>query len=377
MNWIRMMGVAASLSGVLVACSEKTSAGSTFETENSVATVIVLHADGTPAAYSHVQVCEKDAFVEFLGTGLSNVGSSYETDSVGVLNLNSLKPGDYIVEAQTDLEDESILLGAAKVKIPAVLPDTSIPVSVEVDEPRTLSGHVETDMSPAYVIVRGTRHVQAVNASGDFSMQIPQGDFEILLVYKNQVIASDSVTADDENEPLVLTDTLTREFLFEDFEDSSLSWYVAYSKYAKASLEWADAGEGREGMAAHFTSENDSVANWALMGRSFGRSVDLSALDSVSFWIRGSVGNYISFSFDVLVDSTSSYTSGKSWVHIDVPSEWSRIVVTPESLLAADSIGGNIGWDAVKEHVTNLSIFGGTGGEIWIDDIVFYGVDWE
>ena len=75
MKWSWMMGLAAALSGVLAACSEKT-AGSTFETENSVATVVVLHADGTPAAYSHVQVCEKDAFVNFLGTGLSDVGKS-------------------------------------------------------------------------------------------------------------------------------------------------------------------------------------------------------------------------------------------------------------------------------------------------------------
>ena len=92
------MGLAAALSGVLAACSEKT-AGSTFETENSVATVVVLHADGTPAAYSHVQVCEKDAFVNFLGTGLSDVGESYETDDAGVLTLKDLKPGDYLVEA--------------------------------------------------------------------------------------------------------------------------------------------------------------------------------------------------------------------------------------------------------------------------------------
>ena len=64
-----------------------------------------------------------------------------------------------------------------------------------------------------------------------------------------------------------------------------------------ASLERVEAGEGREGMAAHFTSQNDSVGNWALMGHYFGKEVNFSALDSVSFWIRGSVDNYISFAF--------------------------------------------------------------------------------
>ena len=37
--------------------------------------------------------------------------------------------------------------------------------------------------------------------------------------------------------------------------------------------------------------------------------------------------------------------------------------------------GGNIGWDAVKDHVTNISIFGGSGGEFWIDDIEVFGYE--
>ncbi|MCR5029282.1 MAG: hypothetical protein K6A31_08515 [Fibrobacter sp.] len=377
MKRIWMMGAAVVLSGVLTACSEKNTAGSTFETENSVATIVVTRVDGTPAAHSVVLIREKDAIIEFQNSMLGYAGDFYEADSVGVVRLKSLSAGDYMVEAQEDLSDDSMLLGAVQLSIPAALPDTSIPVAVEVDEPGVLSGHVETTAYSAYVMVRGTRHVQLVDEQGYFSMQLPKGNFEVVLVSDNQVLASDSVKVELENEPLRMTDSVKLAYFVDDFEDSTLAWYVSFSQYATASLEWAEAGQGREGYAAHFSCENDSLENWALMGHSFGKEMDLSDLDSVSFWIRGDVENYISFSFDVLVDSTSAYASGKAWQHFEITSEWSRYVLTPETLLAVDSIGGNIGWDAVKDHVTNLSIFGGTGGEFWIDDIVFYGVKWE
>lgn len=56
---------------------------------------------------------------------------------------------------------------------------------------------------------------------------------------------------------------------------------------------------------------------------------------------------------------------------------WTRYVVTPEDVADTVRIGGNIGWEKVKDHVTNLNIFGGgVGGpfEIWVDDITIYGV---
>jgi hypothetical protein len=66
---------------------------------------------------------------------------------------------------------------------------------------------------------------------------------------------------------------------------------------------------------------------------------------------------------------------------MELDTAWQRYVVTPKDLIEPDEnhIGGNIGWDAVKEHVTNLNFFGGgvTEGEayeMWVDDITIYGV---
>lgn len=79
----------------------------------------------------------------------------------------------------------------------------------------------------------------------------------------------------------------------------------------------------------------------------------------------------------VLQFSLAYVKNGKSWQHFEIDSTWTRYVMTPTSLLPPDSIGGNIGWESVKSHVTNVSIFGGAGGEFWIDDLVFYGIDFE
>ena len=103
----------------------------------------------------------------------------------------------------------------------------------------------------------------------------------------------------------------------------------------------------------------------------------MSGLDSIVFWAKGTIKNYVSFSFDIIdSDTTADIQSGKAWMHIPLTEEWARYTVTPDQLEDKENdSGGNIGWDAVKEKVTNISIFGGKGGEFWIDDIEFFGFE--
>ena len=171
--------------------------------------------------------------------------------------------------------------------------------------------------------------------------------------------------------------------MFDDFENALENgeikdWYTAFSKYASGSLEITDTLSDRKGYVAHFMCQNDSLYNWTLMGRYLGGAVDMSELDSIVFWAKGTVENYVSFSFDIIEsDTTADIQSGKSWMHIPLTEEWTRYTVTPSNLLSVDSnnTGGNIGWDAVKDKVTNLSIFGGKGGEFWFDDIEVFGLE--
>ena len=56
---MRMLLVAAGME-ILAACSTNESAGSTFETENSVAKIVVTNADGIPLAQSVVSIREQN-----------------------------------------------------------------------------------------------------------------------------------------------------------------------------------------------------------------------------------------------------------------------------------------------------------------------------
>lgn len=402
MNRVWKLGLAA-LGGALVACSGGDSgvAGSSMETENSIALSVQL-ADGSPAARVRV-IVRPDSYLagaDSLEDSLVDENMNFETDSTGKLILDNLGYGSYIVEARSDS-----LKGASKFNYRSWQTEGGR-VSLHLGKPGLVSGRVlvedDEDASEVTVAVQGLDYSVMADGMGNFEFEsLPAGYFEMVaFVQTDSVVVDDSgkkgkvrvirklgssianVRAGQEN--AVVIDARPQDslpsFVFEDFEGSIDAWKVQHSENADGSIETVDAGLGREGKAAHFTCENDSAYNWVLMGRSLGGMVDMSNLDSIVFWARTDIVDtakrkYISFSLDLNVDSTSELTSGKAWVHLDVDTVWNRYVVTPDDFLEPDSnnIGGNLGWEAVKHHITDLSIFGGTGGEFWIDDIEVYG----
>lgn len=403
MNSVWKLGLAA-LGGALVACSGGDSgvAGSSMETENSIALSVQL-ADGSPAARVRV-IVRPDSYLagaDSLEDSLVDENMNFETDSTGKLILDNLGYGSYIVEARSDS-----LKGASKFNYRSWQTEGGR-VSLHLGKPGLVSGRVlvedDEDASEVTVAVQGLDYSVMADGMGNFEFEsLPAGYFEMVAF-----VQTDSVVVDDSGkkgkvrvfrklgssianvragqESAVVIDTRPQDslpsFVFEDFEGSIDAWKVQHSENADGSIETVDAGLGREGKAAHFTCENDSAYNWVLMGRSLGGMVDMSNLDSIVFWARASVPTdtsknpYISFSLDLNVDSTSELTSGKAWVHLDVDTTWNRYVITPAGFLEPDSnnIGGNLGWDVVKRDITDISIFGGTGGEFWIDDIEVFG----
>lgn len=403
MNRVWKLGLAA-LGGAIVACSGGDSgvAGSSMETENSIALSVQL-ADGSPAARVRV-IVRPDSYLagaDSLEDSLVDENMNFETDSTGKLILDNLGYGSYIVEARSDS-----LKGASKFNYRSWQTEGGR-VSLHLGKPGLVSGRVlvedDEDASEVTVAVQGLDYSVMADGMGNFEFEsLPAGYFEMVAF-----VQTDSVVVDDSGkkgkvrvirklgssianvragqESAVVIDTRPQDslpsFVFEDFEGSIDAWKVQHSENANGSIEIVDAGLGREGKAAHFTCENDSAYNWVLMGRSLGGMVDMSNLDSIVFWARASVPTdtsknpYISFSLDLNVDSTSELTSGKAWVHLDVDTTWNRYVITPAGFLEPDSnnIGGNLGWEAVKRDITDISIFGGTGGEFWIDDIEVFG----
>ena len=304
--------------------------------------------------------------------------------------------------------------GAVSFEIPKTIPDSGIIVSVSTAQPYKFTGTVQTDKSPVWVNIRGLDYLVQVDAQGSFTFEsLPKGDFEFVLVTKGTgsdgkpvilgsskfcvgcngsgtsilvdttVVPKDTVKKDTVKRDTVPKDTV-KHFMFDDFENdldekgNVKNWYSSHSDDATAELEIINTDKGRSGYVAHFTSTNDADYNWALMGQYLGGAVDMSALDSIVFWARGTIKNYISFSFDIIKndEEANKTTSTKSWTHITLTEDWKRYSFTPADMIDAENDnGGNVGWDAVKDGVTNISIFGGAGGEFWIDDIQVFGLD--
>ena len=403
MNRVWKLGLAA-LGGTIVACSGGDGngvAGSSMETENSIALSVQL-ADGSPAARVRV-IVRPDSYLagaDSVEDSLVDENMNFETDSTGKLILDNLGYGSYIVEARSDS-----LKGASKFNYRSWQTDGGR-VSLHLDKPGLVSGRVlvedDEDASEVTVAVQGLDYSVMADGMGNFEFKsLPAGYFEMVAF-----VQADSVVVDEKGkkgkvkvfrklgssianvisgqENAVVIDTRPQDslpyFMFEDFENGVKNWKVQHSEDADGSIETVDAGLGREGKAAHFTCENDSAYNWVLMGRSLGGMVDMSNLDSIVFWARTDIVDtakrkYISFSLDMNLDSTSEQESGKAWMHIDVDTVWNRYVVKPADFQKPDSnkTGGNLGWDVVKHNITDISIFGGTGGEFWIDDIEVFG----
>ena len=440
-KWVWHIGLAA-MGSLIAACTsgETNNAGTSLETENSIAVALAVQKDGgLPAARTKVFVRPSDFLAGANNFALSKdkdykdeespvVESdsaagilNVETDDQGRLNLPRLKPGAYTIEARQD-SDKALAY--------VMVTDSSCDsISIKMEASGAIKGQVylPEDVSSVTVGIRGLDYFVETDSLGNFEFpSVPGGMLNVVgFVYRTyQTLDMDGNSSEISNfmpvgtrntkvesektsknvmigqkKIVIVADTSDNEdttgnenvypvALFADFEDSTYGWYISRSRYADAELDAERNVAGRKGMSAHFVYQNDSNANWALMGRALNEMTDMSELDSVVFWARSGLSDssqWISVSFDVLLDSialdTTGYENGKAWVHLELDTTWQRFVVTPKDLIEPDehNIGGNIGWDAVKDHVTNLNFFGGgvtqgTPYEMWLDDVTIYGV---
>lgn len=72
-------------------------------------------------------------------------------------------------------------------------------------------------------------------------------------------------------------------------------------------------------------------------------------------------------------DSTVTYQP-TDWVE-GIPAKRTRIRIAPEQFAPPDGIGGDIGWETVKDSITNLTFFVSGGTETWIDDVRIFGIN--
>jgi hypothetical protein len=168
--------------------------------------------------------------------------------------------------------------------------------------------------------------------------------------------------------------------LVDDFADGNLEsplpdsarWYSAASDSATVTPpSVVAAGDGLSGNALHIGYAAPSATyRYSLAGISLGtKPVNLRSLDSLVVRVRGSGG--LSIAFDRLLPGDS----GKAWIQTTLDTGWTLLSIRPSQLDTPDGIGGNVGWDAVCDSVTNLTFLVSGGSDLWIDTVRLYGID--
>lgn len=132
---------------------------------------------------------------------------------------------------------------------------------------------------------------------------------------------------------------------------------------------------GRPGRVLHMacsTQAGAKIANtgYGLVQVSLGDIPrNLRSMDSIVFWTKGPGTIAVAF------NKNEPTLGQKAWKHVEVDSNWTRVVVTPSTFEAGNGIGGNIGWGAVRDSITDLAFFISKTTDLWLDDIRIHGID--
>ena len=239
MKWIWEMSLVA-LSGVIAACSNDTTAGSTFETENSIAKILLKNADGTPAAKKSVAIRDENALISIEKNSNSysvwdSISSVYETDENGIAWVRQIASGNYIVEA-LEYSNQNVFVAVSRFSIPKTPLDSSVSVTLFLDLATTLSGEIQSDKSPIVLQIRGTSFWTVADSLGQLTIDVvPQGKFDIVMLCQGEILSEQEVEIQEENEKVFFKDSTMKEipmdttpevkaYVLDDFEDSTLLW---------------------------------------------------------------------------------------------------------------------------------------------------------
>lgn len=378
MIW-RALGLFA-LSSILFACSngEEHASGIWDETQNGLA-LHVVDSKGIPVANAKVRIIKTTAWAQKIAENGTPVTDSAVTDSSGIASLKKISEAAYAeVSAQTGVSRIALASGD----------------SIKNDTLRTASsinGVVNAASLPKEVRLYGTSFRASVNADGSFAFDsIPAGDYAVVAnadseyAYCGQALVTEAAS---------ITDTLSLEtgdsLLIDDFENSDAAnrfhnitnggWWYNYSDStssvtpakAENSLVKNDSSwNGSQSYHAAFSVSTTYSGAFALCGFDIGISpvldtaigYDMSAVDSITFYTRGSGHIKIQFYGS---HALSTNTTG-DWIYeFDLLSEWTRITVVPP---------GNADWEDIKNTITTITFMSTSDADIWLDNIVFHGI---
>ena len=155
-----------------------------------------------------------------------------------------------------------------------------------------------------------------------------------------------------------------REWYFEP-QDSNVTTQPSNEEVQKA----FEKDKERGGYVFHWKSTSKKKGKWSMIGSRINRNPSsLEGIDSIVFYAKGS--GELGFAIEVLDEPT-----GKTKYVDYLDSNWKRFCFTQMDFVEGDGEFGNMGWDFVKPRVTTFTIWIVDESEMWIDDVILYGVN--
>ncbi len=363
---------------IFEACSREKVAGvSTVETDNACI-VQIVNDDLTPAANVSARV-RSASYLFSSESENDGILAEYLTDTAGYFAIDRLLPDSETVEVVSGNRGVFATISAKNFQNKDSLRFVMCRLG-------TLKGKVELSDGESFATVKiyGTGKSVKTDSDGNYEIDsLPPATYRIHVVTSNFEM-DDTVAVKEGPKMVSLIDFESGTFR-DNLKAPALegTGYLAVTDTSVKTTPSPDsalagienAGAGREGLAFHWTSSSAKSGLWSFFGMWICHEdspCDFSALDSIVYYIRGT-GSY-SFAMESMGDSNYR---GKALFHdsLDVAEKWIRKTVKPSDFADGDSLWGNLGWETIRDKITNIAISAYGESEIWLDDIEFYGVD--
>jgi len=366
-------------------CSDSGSetAGATSETTNGIA-VIAFDGAHKPIPQARVTLYQRPD----IGANISALETASADDSGMVqfeTQIDQCQNARCYVEGIAG-EDSSLMVWTTLKKADSMTNEIELLPSVSLTV-RTGAAASDSTVSRSVVMLDATPY-WAKNDGNEFVFShVPAGLYTVLA--DNQPVADVSLDAGATVDTLVRIPEMTREYVFEDFDDGdslnnlakdypNYGWY--YMPHKGASFESPDSAGGFAGalvdgasgkyLSLKYTIED---SGYVMLGTHLGLDsgyYDLSALSAVRMKIRGDCMFAVALEHYREIENNNY---NKALWFAKAGEEWTELVLRPgkETL---DAKNYQVAWDEISNEIGIFSIFIYNGSRLEIDEIVFEGV---
>lgn len=390
---------------LLVGCTEKgnDAAGATSETTNGIAIVAfdgahkpipqarvtLYQRSGAVRAESPSEDVEDQKVMQFLPSHVSALETATADDSGMVqfgTELDQCQDARCYVEGIAG-EDSSLMVWTKLDAADSIADEIELLPSVSLTV-RTGAAASDSIVSRSVVMLDATPYWAKNDGSEFVFSHVPAGLYTLLA--DDQPVAAVSLDAGTSVDTLVRFQELTREYVFEDFDDGdslnnlaktykNFGWY--YMPHKGAVFESPDSASGfagalvDDGAGGKYLSLKYVIQDtgYVMLGTHLGLDsgyYDLSALSAVRLKVRGDCDFAVALEHYRQIEN-NNYNKAL-WMGT-ANDEWTDLVLHPGKEVL-DSGNYQVSWGEISNEIGIFSIFIYNGTRLEIDEIVFEGI---